>query len=45
MDEKAICDMLGWDHQIYPVAHLPIAYPVESSSLGKRQPMEDLLID
>lgn len=45
MDEKAIRDIFGWDNNIFPVALLPIGYPLESPPPRKRRSLEELLID
>jgi nitroreductase len=45
MDEKAVREIFNWDDNIYPVALLPIGYPMESPLPRKRRKMEELIID
>lgn len=45
IDEKKIRTLFGWDENLYPVALIPIGYPLESPSPRKRKPIEDILID
>ena len=45
IEEKAIRKIFGWSENIYPVALLPVGYPLESPSPRKRNPLAELLID
>ncbi len=45
MDDKAIQRLFDWDENLYPVALLPIGYPLENPSPRKRKPIEELIIE
>jgi nitroreductase len=45
IDEKEIRTLFGWDENLYPVALMPIGYPMENPSPRKRKPIEDIIID
>jgi len=45
MDERGIREIFDWSDNMYPVALLPIGYPLESPPPRKRRPLEELLID
>jgi nitroreductase len=45
IDEKAIQQLFGWDENLYPVALLPIGYPLETPSPRKRKPIKEIIID
>jgi Nitroreductase len=41
---KIVRDLFGWNENLYPVALLPIGYPLEDPPPRKRRPIEDLII-
>jgi len=45
MDEQAIRRLFNWDENMYPVALLPIGYPMESPPPRKRRSLEEIIID
>jgi len=45
MDADAVRLLFGWDENVYPVALLPIGYPLESPPPRKRRPLEELIIE
>ncbi len=45
IDEKAIRQLFNWDDKMYPVALLPIGYPLESPPPRKRRSLEEIIIE
>jgi len=45
IDEVAIRHLFGWDENLYPVALLPIGYPLEIPPPRKRKLLEEIIID
>ena len=44
IEEKAIRKLFGWNKNIYPVALLPIGYPLENPKPRKRRSLEEIII-
>ena len=45
MDDKAVRQLFNWGEKIYPVALLPIGYPLEFPLPRKRRTIEEIIID
>ncbi len=45
MDDKAVRQLFNWGEKIYPVALLPIGYPLEFPPPRKRRTIEEIIID